>query len=272
MLITRENQPQEWLSIKDAAHKLAAMTGKKISTFTLMSCCLEGGYGVYLDCTRAQGESLWNEQDCLTYGSGICRIKLPKFTEPNHWMKATRLHRCVIGPAVQHPMDKEGRPLPIAPQDKRSKERDCLEWFVDADTIEYKPLFKPEDIRSLAADMKEQARISAVYAELESLRSELEQERVTRHAVEAEIAELRRSLEEMDSKPFDPRERSTYERLVYVLARKSGYFLKGKCNTEETLIQQYAASIGAVVPTGKGRIADKLQTAVKRFAQDQADT
>jgi len=259
MLIIRENQPQKWLTLKDAAQELAAISGKKISTFRLMSCCLEGDYGVYLDCTRAQGESLWNEQECLTYGSGICRIKLPKFTEPSHWMKTTRLHRCVIGPAVQHPIGKDGRPLPGVLQDERAKDRDCLEWFVDADTIEYKPLFKPEDICSLAANMKGQARISAAYAELDSLRSELEQERTLRQAVESELIELRNSLAEMKSKPLDPRERSTFERLVYVLAVQAKFDPKS-----EKAVKHAAELLGIQGLTGKGTVAKYLEAAFKR--------
>lgn len=114
-------------------------------------------------------------------------------------------------------------------------------------------------------------------AELEGLRQRLEEEQAARESAErraaiaeAEVTELRAALKDVDEKPVDPRERGTFERLVYVLAREAKYKLE-KPNADEALIRQYAASIGATVPTGKGSIAGKLEAAVARFEQDRKD-
>lgn len=114
-------------------------------------------------------------------------------------------------------------------------------------------------------------------AELEALRQQLEQEQIARESAERrtalaedEAAELRAALEDLDEKPVDPRERVTFERLVYVLALEAKYTLE-KPNADEAAIQQYASRIGAMVPTGKGSIASKLTAAVARFEQDRKD-
>ncbi|VVN09303.1 hypothetical protein PS647_03757 [Pseudomonas fluorescens] len=66
---------------------------------------------------------------------------------------------------------------------------------------------------------------------------------------------------------LDPRERASYERLLYVLAREARHNLENPHAAEET-IQHFAATIGAKVPMGKGAIASKLKAAVARAAQD----
>jgi len=93
-----------------------------------------------------------------------------------------------------------------------------------------------------------------------------------RRAEQAEelVEEMAAILEEIDSKPLDPRERKTYERLIYVLAKEAKYSLS-KLTSDERMIQEYAGSIGALVPTGKGPIADKLEAAVLRFKSDQVE-
>lgn len=91
-------------------------------------------------------------------------------------------------------------------------------------------------------------------------------------AAKAEVAALRDQLEQEraseDGKPLSPRERTTYERLVYVLAREAGYRLE-QPHAEEIALQKFAATIGATVPTGKGVIAGRLTTARRRFEQDR---
>ncbi|KAB0773150.1 hypothetical protein ACV4WP_28265 [Pseudomonas aeruginosa] len=76
--------------------------------------------------------------------------------------------------------------------------------------------------------------------------------------------------DENREKPIDRRERATYERLIYVLAKEAGYRLE-KPTADEVMIQKYAASIGAKAPSGKGTIADKLKAAVARAAEDNND-
>lgn len=85
--------------------------------------------------------------------------------------------------------------------------------------------------------------------------------------IEREAAEMRCALAEMEGKPFDPRERATFERLLYVLAREAGYKLE-KPHSDEVLIREYAARIGATAPTGKGSIARKLEAAIERYKRD----
>lgn len=64
------------------------------------------------------------------------------------------------------------------------------------------------------------------------------------------------------------RERETFERLIYVLAREAGYQLE-HTHSDEEAIKNFAASIGAKVPEGKGVIAGKLLAAVSRIKQDK---
>lgn len=83
-----------------------------------------------------------------------------------------------------------------------------------------------------------------------------------------EVAQLFNPPADTTNKPLDSRERATFERLVYVLAREAGYKLQQPYADEE-VIALYAATIGAKVPTGKGSTAKKLEAAAARFAQDQ---
>lgn len=271
MMMEKDYFPEKWLNIEEAAKKLAQLTGKRVSIFSLMAHCMSGKCGAYLDCTDARGESLWDDHECITYGSGFCRLKHPKFTKSHPWIDSPRLFHWVTGPAVQHPIDKDGNPLPTTNQGENQRIHDRLEWFVDPTKIEYKPLFKPSGIQALAAKIAAEDRRLAEALELNTLREELELERAKRQEVESELAEMRRSFAEIKSEPVESRERFTYERLLYVLARQARYPLEGKCYNDEGLIQQYAARIGAKVPTGKGPIAKKLVAAVARFAEDQVD-
>ncbi len=83
-----------------------------------------------------------------------------------------------------------------------------------------------------------------------------------------EVARLFNPPADTTNKPLDSRERATFERLLYVLAREAKYQLQ-KPYADEGLIVLYADTIGAKVPTGKGLIAKKLEAAIARFAQDQ---
>lgn len=85
-----------------------------------------------------------------------------------------------------------------------------------------------------------------------------------------EVAQLFRPHADTTNKPLDPRERASFERLVYVLAREAKYRLE-KPYADEDLILRYADTIGAKVPAGKGLIAKKLEAAATRFAQDQKE-
>lgn len=86
------------------------------------------------------------------------------------------------------------------------------------------------------------------------------------------LRELERTIagvDQAEEKPLDQRERATYERIIYVLAKEAGYQLE-HFTADEVALQQHAASIGAKVPTGKGPIADRLKAAAKRYEQDRA--
>lgn len=85
-----------------------------------------------------------------------------------------------------------------------------------------------------------------------------------------EVAQIFRPHADTTKKPLDSRERASFERLVYALAREAGYRLE-KPYADADLILRYADTIGAKVPTGKGLIAKKLEAAATRFAQDQKE-
>lgn len=85
-----------------------------------------------------------------------------------------------------------------------------------------------------------------------------------------EVAQLFKPPADSQSKPLDSRERASFERLLYVLAREAGYRLE-KPYADADLILRYADTIGAKVPTGKGLIAKKLEAAIARFAEDQKE-
>lgn len=85
-----------------------------------------------------------------------------------------------------------------------------------------------------------------------------------------EVAQLFRPPTVTTNKPLDPRERVSFERLVYALAHEAGYRLE-KPYADADLIIRYADTIGAKVPTGKGLIAKKLEAAAARFAKDQEE-
>lgn len=72
-------------------------------------------------------------------------------------------------------------------------------------------------------------------------------------------------------KEIDPRERATFERLLYVLAREAKYPLEGECYPDEAALIKYADLIGATVPTGKGVIAAKLKNAIDRCIKDKKE-
>jgi hypothetical protein len=67
------------------------------------------------------------------------------------------------------------------------------------------------------------------------------------------------SQQETSSK-IDPRERETYNRILYVLARKAGLKLE-KLGADEKLLIEYAAREGLIIPSGNGTIERKLLAA-----------
>lgn len=75
----------------------------------------------------------------------------------------------------------------------------------------------------------------------------------------------------VDSSRFDPRERDSYKRILYVLAKKAGLKLEELGGDAKDLVE-YAAREGLILPTGKGTIEKKLLAAKlmaqKDFSQD----
>lgn len=68
-----------------------------------------------------------------------------------------------------------------------------------------------------------------------------------------------------ESQRLDPRERDTYSRILFVLAKKAGLKLE-RLGADEKLLVEYAAREGLPIPTGKGTIERKL-LAAKLLAQ-----
>lgn len=75
-------------------------------------------------------------------------------------------------------------------------------------------------------------------------------------------------LSDKPDRPIHWRERETFERLIYVLAKEAGYQFERPYSDEEA-IKNFAASIGTKVPEGKGIIAGKLTAAIDRVRQDK---
>lgn len=175
--------------------------------------------------------------------------------------------------------------------------KEATDWVAFEDLMFLSTHFKSADIQALAKKMNgaaEQQNDSA--AELEHLRQQLEQERLGRNLAEDESLELRDDLEKEraarrsavqraersetaaaylrqnqkaeDEKPLDTRERSSLERLLYVLAKHAKFTLIAPYS-DETAIQKTAAMLGAKVPTGKGAIAKYLTAAVARAELDR---
>lgn len=112
--------------------------------------------------------------------------------------------------------------------------------------------------------------VNEVFQDLHETQLALKRAEHRAEAAEAEVAKLRAEIAAMESKPFDPRERATFERLIYVLALEAGYKLQ-KPSADEALIQEAAARRSAIVPKGKGPIANKLTAAIARFKQDRQE-
>lgn len=104
----------------------------------------------------------------------------------------------------------------------------------------------------------------------DELVKQLKHEREARESAESEAAELRKTIRESDSDTVSKRERATYERLIYALAKEAKYKLQQPF-ADEKLIINYARTIGAKVPEGKGVIAKKLEFASARFSRDMID-
>lgn len=101
------------------------------------------------------------------------------------------------------------------------------------------------------------------------LTQQLNAECKARQLSETAVSDLRQSAD-FDAE-VSPRERASYERIIYVLAREAGYKLT-KPHADENLIIAQATLLGAKIPTGKGVIARKLKDASDRFNKDLNET
>jgi hypothetical protein len=101
----------------------------------------------------------------------------------------------------------------------------------------------------------------------DSLVRQLKHERDARQSAELAAAEPRNASQESESDTVSKRERATYERLIYALAKEANYKLQQPF-ADEKLIINYARTLGAKVPEGKGVIAKKLESASARFSRD----
>ena len=101
--------------------------------------------------------------------------------------------------------------------------------------------------------------ISAETGELQQLQHELKQERIARQSLEFELTALR-------EKPLDTRERTSFERLLYVLACEAKFQLEKPFSDAEAIIKA-ADGLGVQVP-GDGTIA-KLLSAAKARAENE---
>lgn len=104
--------------------------------------------------------------------------------------------------------------------------------------------------------------ISAEIGELQQLQHELEQERIARQSLEVELTELR-------EKPLHTGERTSFERLLYVLAREAKLELKKPFSDSEAIIKS-AELLGVKVPSDD-TIA-KLLKAAKARAESERES
>lgn len=101
--------------------------------------------------------------------------------------------------------------------------------------------------------------ISAETGELQQLQHELKKERIARQSLEVELTALR-------EKPLDTRERTSFERLLYVLACEAKFQLEKPFSDAEAIIKA-ADGLSVQVP-GDGTIA-KLLSAAKARAENE---
>ncbi|MNC19653.1 hypothetical protein D3C75_675880 [compost metagenome] len=221
----------EWLDYEQAKDYLTRLTEAPINTDAMFQLIEEGGLPTWCD---------------LTFICGMTDSEPAEFIYPDErYFKVTRFQH-----GVTYFANGDGEQLTSDYNDNDSRPSDeAVVWR-----------FKPAEIEALATKMNAAAEQSSPYAaEIEDLRQKLEQEQAARIAAEQQSPAT--------DKAIDPRERATFERLLYVLAREAKYRFE-QPYADEALIQQFAATIGAKVPTGKGKIAEKLKAAAARFHKD----
>jgi hypothetical protein len=221
----------EWLDYEQAKDYLTRLTGAPIDTDAMFQLIEEGGLPTWCD---------------MTFQCGITHSEPEEYiVPPERYVKVTCYQHGLI-----YFTNGDGEQVMVASDDDSRPSDEAWVWR-----------FKPADIEALAAKMNAAAEQSSPdAAEIEDLRQKLKQEQAARTAAEQQL--------QTADKAIDPRERATFERLLYALAREAKYRLE-QPYADEALIQQFADTIGAKVPTGKGKIAEKLKAAAARFAKDQ---
>lgn len=117
----------------------------------------------------------------------------------------------------------------------------------------------------------EPASASVLPRETNELISQSEASEMVDHLSREELkekhqAELNKPLDKV-SMSLDNRERTSMERLIFVLAKKAKLKLE-KLHSDEVAIQNSAALYGVKVPVGKGSIAKYLKAAIARIERD----
>ena len=134
---------------------------------------------------------------------------------------------------------------------------DGLSWETSIDLLSQPLWFAPAILDVLTDRL---LGISAETGELQQLQHELEQERIARQSLELELTALR-------EKPLDPRERASFERLLYVLAREANFTME-KPYADADVIIRMAELLGAKVPRA-GTIASFLELAKARAESER---
>lgn len=109
------------------------------------------------------------------------------------------------------------------------------------------------------------------YEHMESLRQDLKEIITANEAAQQEVVALREALDNAKKKQLDPRERATFERLLYVLASQAKYNLQNPFS-DETSIQLAAGIQGIKGLDGKGTVAKNLKAAAARAEKDQKNS
>lgn len=134
---------------------------------------------------------------------------------------------------------------------------DGLLWEADFHLPHFKLWFSPAIV---GAQIDRFWGISAETGELQHLQHELEQERIARQSLEVELTALRQ-------KPLEPRERASFERLLYVLACEAKFQLKNPYSDAEAIIKA-ADGLRVKVPAD-GTIAKFLSVAKARAENER---
>jgi len=240
----------KWLSCEEAVDWLHYITNSRLDTLDLISLCNSGQCDIYVDLHELQVTNSATGMNLELCGEGK-----------------------VIG-GISCGCEMLGAPIFIS--ERFSVECDAYGVLSSEDATSefiygkrfflsgrHYPLFKPADIRTLAKKMDAVANQS-FKAELEILRHQLGQEQAARKS-----AEQRAERVEAE-KPLERRERATFERLIYVLAKGANYQLD-QPHADEVSIQA-AADIREVKGlAGKGTIAKYLKAAAARVEQDKQE-